>query len=180
MFVFLQSSGPKVSTSAFLKERNGDGNSRHQVRICESLVGFLWFTIKSINTDHKVNMKEKGKRKKKKQHKKSSGERNEKRKNNKNLGFQMSLVHVPPISITQDARLQLVKVRSFKWMKMKGGAGRGGEEKNGERETAARRESNTKKQGNWRQRNTSGCLISDLGRKREEFFFLFLFFDGHR
>lgn len=33
----------------------------------------------------------------------------------------MLLVHVPPISITQDARLQLVKVRPFKWMKMKGG-----------------------------------------------------------
>lgn len=36
----------------------------------------------------------------------------------------MPLVRVPPISITQDAGLQLVKVRPFKWMKMKGVGGR--------------------------------------------------------
>lgn len=41
----------------------------------------------------------------------------------------MPLVRVPPISITQDAGLQLVKVRPFKWMKMKGGGVAGGRER---------------------------------------------------
>lgn len=54
-----------------------------------------------------------------------------------------------------------------------GGSRVGRKRRKRERKTAARRESNTKKQGNWRQRKTSGCLISDLGRKREEIFFFF-------
>lgn len=43
--------------------RNGTEIVVIKCAFCDSLVGFLWFTIESINTDHKVNMKKKEKKK---------------------------------------------------------------------------------------------------------------------
>lgn len=88
----------------------------------------------------------------------------------------MPLVRVPPISITQDAGLQLVKVRPFKWMKMKGWWG-GREGKKRERETAARRESNTKNE--WGLEAAEHVRLLDIrsreGKGREEIFLFFFF-----
>lgn len=56
---FSSSERPK-SFSSFLKnERRGTEIVVIKCAFCDSLVGFLWFTIKSINMDHKVNMKKK-------------------------------------------------------------------------------------------------------------------------
>lgn len=89
----------------------------------------------------------------------------------------MPLVHVPPISITQDARLQLVKVRPFKWMKMKGGGGKG--KGKTERERDCRSKGIKHKKAGELEAAEHVRLLDIRSREekeREEFFF----FDGHR